>query len=83
MSKSRVRPGYTFTHDQIIDEDWDPNGGEKYEHAPKARMVVTWATSTTVRYRPVRRHGRAASCSMDRGEFESRFAGEDDRAQSA
>jgi hypothetical protein len=66
-----VTRGFTFTHASRLDPDWVPGLGQKYVDAPKQRMEVTRATSTTVYFRP--EGSRAVSSYLPRAEFEARY----------
>jgi hypothetical protein len=71
-NSTRTKRGYRFTHDRIVDENWTPANGQRYDDGPKARMIVTRANEHTVWYRQEGRTAKA-ECSLDRAEFESRF----------
>jgi hypothetical protein len=75
---SDIKRGFTFTHLHFIDPTFTPNAaaGEKYAAGPKAPMVVSRATRTTVYYK----HGRelpgiGGSWCMARDEFEETYGG--------
>lgn len=66
----RVRPGYEFTHQTVLDPSWQPGPGQRYADAPKARMVVTRATRTTVWFGFTAHRGVQR---LDRQVFEARY----------
>lgn len=76
MSAAIAR-GFVFTHDRFLDPGWTPGPGQRYaDTAPKATMIVTRVTATTVWYAYHLGHGAAAGrWAMDRAAFEARFLG--------
>jgi hypothetical protein len=46
--RSDIAAGYTFRHRHFLDPAWKPSAGERYRDAPKAMMIVTRVTATTV-----------------------------------
>jgi hypothetical protein len=73
----RVTRGFEFTHDHILDPDWEPRPGEKYvRDCPKARMVVTRAEDT-IWYGYARTDGGRVKgqWAMGRDKFEEKFGG--------
>lgn len=67
-----VKRGFTFTHDSIIDPTWKPAPGQRYADAPKARMIVTRATTETVWY-GYAEAPHVTGWRMPRDRFEARF----------
>lgn len=66
-----VKRGLTFTHLTWIDPDWHPGPGQHLADGPKAEMVVTRATKTTVYYTYA--GGTKGAWKMARAEFTKRY----------
>lgn len=46
----RLARGMEFTHDRILDPDWQPAPGQKFTDAPKAKMKIVHVKQTGVYY---------------------------------
>jgi hypothetical protein len=67
----------TFTHLSYLDPDWQPESGQKYADAPKARMRVTRTTRTTVwfAYADAPTAPGQAGFTLQRSQFEADYPG--------
>lgn len=71
MSFLIVKQGDQFTHDRLLDLDWEPGPGEKWKDAPKARCVVTRVTNSTIYFGYV--SGKRAHAYLARSTFVNVF----------
>ena len=46
---NEIRKGFTFTHESLLDPDWEPKSGQTYrDDCPNAKCLVTYTTRGTI-----------------------------------
>jgi len=43
-----IRKGFSFTHESLLDPDWEPKDGQTYRDCPNAKCIVTYTTQGTI-----------------------------------
>ena len=45
---SEIRKGFEFTHERLLDPDWEPKGEQTYRDCPKAKCIVTYLSKYSI-----------------------------------
>jgi len=43
-----IRKGFSFTHERLLEPDWEPKGEQTYLDCPKAKCIVTHTTPGSI-----------------------------------